>query len=193
MKKLVIGSNTMNLLITCSATISSKTPTGFVGLQINDDPSSFSTEHTRIFLQSSKVRTYKKAMEHMVKLDDSRSTTSCLRQLNSHFAHHSTYSPLRAILSDFNASRLTPATIFTLCDLPDSDGYGFFCTSASKMGSLLLQKFAIATNEKRDLKREDMRSFMSLYKVRSTTKESDSWKPIVEVVAKIESQFSRSE
>lgn len=193
MKKLIIGSNTINLLITYSVTLSSKTPTVFVGPQINEDPSTFSTEYTKTFLQNSKIHNFKKVMEHMNQLDESRNTISCLRQLNSHFAHHSTYSPLRAILSDFNDSRLTPATIFILCDLPDNDGYGSSCTSAPKMGSLLLQKFAIAINVKRDLKRENVRQFMSLYKVCSITEESDSWKPIVEVVAEIESQFSRSE
>lgn len=68
MKKLIIGSNTMNLLITCPATISSNMPTVFVGPQINKYPSSFTTEYTQIFLQRSKIHAFKKAMESVDKL-----------------------------------------------------------------------------------------------------------------------------
>jgi hypothetical protein len=150
----------MNLLITCFTTISSEKPTVFIGPQIDGGPLSFSSASTKIF---SEVVSFEKATEMDI-ADNAHSTISYLRQLTSSFERYSTYTYLTATLDDFNDTRFMPETVFPLCDLPDQDGYGSNHTSASKLGSLLLQKFAIAPLEKSNVTQKDMESFMWIYR-----------------------------
>ena len=47
-------------------------------------------------------------------------------------------------MQEFDSSVYSPATVFTLCDLPNKDGYGVGSTSGAKLGSHILQIFAKA-------------------------------------------------
>ncbi|KAI8886921.1 hypothetical protein K501DRAFT_269303 [Backusella circina FSU 941] len=84
-------------------------------------------------------------------LPPGKSKVSCIRQLPSSFDHILIYKPWRATLDDFDDTRFMPTTVFTLCDTPDSDGYGSINKSCTKLDSLLLKKVAIALNVKADL------------------------------------------
>lgn len=48
------------------------------------------------------------------------------------------------MLQELDSSIYSPATVFTLCDLPNKDGHGVGSTSGAKLGSNILQIFAKA-------------------------------------------------
>jgi hypothetical protein len=138
----------MNLLIACSIDISSEKPAVFIGPQIDGEPLSFSSASTKVFLRSLKVVLFKKKTMKMDRADNKHSIVSCLKQLTRSFEYHLTYACLRVTSNEFSDIRLMPATAFTLCDLFNQDKYSSNYTFASKLSSLLLQKFAIAFYEK---------------------------------------------
>lgn len=183
-KKLLIGSHTMNVLITCSTTIvASRLQEVFVGPQVNLSPTDFTVNSTRIFLRSEEVSSFKKAFSSCLQpsSDCLPPSISCLRQLTSSFSHTSTYAYFRATLDDFNDTRFMPATVFTLCDTPDQDGYGSNHSSAPKIGSLLLQTIAINLSLKRDLSKENISLFQTAYESAQRNEDNESWKIIDQV------------
>lgn len=48
------------------------------------------------------------------------------------------------MLQEFDSSIYSPATVFTLCDLPNKDGFSIGSTSGAKLVSNILQIFAKA-------------------------------------------------
>lgn len=57
----------------------------------------------------------------------------------------------RATLDVLATDLLQPATIFTICDIPGSQGYGISDKSLAKFSSSILQAVAIAVMTNRDL------------------------------------------
>ncbi|KAI7892469.1 uncharacterized protein EV154DRAFT_504536 [Mucor mucedo] len=140
--KLIIGTKTINLLITCSAEISTE-PKINIGPGVEFGHGSITDSNCKIYLMKSKVEEFFK-MFKTFKLNPLHMNISSLRQVTSSFSKCSSYFLWRSTLQEFDSSTLSPATVFTLCDLPNKDGYGVGSTSNSKLSSHILQIFAKA-------------------------------------------------
>lgn len=195
-KKLLIGSHTMNVLITCSTTIAaSKFQEVFVGPQVNITPTDFTVDSTKVFLRSEEVSSFKEAFNSCLQStsDYLSRSISCLRQLTSSFNHTSTYAYLRATLGDFNDTRFMPVTVFTLCDTADQDGYGSNYNSAPKIGSLLLQTIAINLSLKKDLSKKNVSLFQTAYESAQRNEDNESWKIIDLVVSQMNALIEQND
>ncbi|KAG2189580.1 hypothetical protein INT46_001603, partial [Mucor plumbeus] len=140
--KLIIGTKTVNLLITCSAEISTE-PKINIGPGVEFGHGSITDSNCKIYLMKSKVEEFLKMFETF-KLNPLHINISSLRQVTSSFSKCSSYLLWRSTLQEFDSSVYSPATVFTLCDLPNKDGYGVGSTSGAKLGSHILQIFAKA-------------------------------------------------
>lgn len=140
--KLIIGTKTVNLLITCSAEISTE-PKINIGPGVEFGHGSITDSNCKIYLMKSKVEEFLKMFETF-KLNPLHVNISNLRQITSSFSKCSSYLLWRSTLQEFDSSIYSPATVFTLCDLPNKDGYGVGATSGAKLGSQILQILAKA-------------------------------------------------
>ncbi|KAI9489224.1 hypothetical protein BDB00DRAFT_876592 [Zychaea mexicana] len=77
-------------------------------------------------------------------------SVSSLRQYTSGFKHPRTYATWRATLDGLDNDLLQPATIFTIADVPNIQGYGVSDMSMAKPASLVLQTIAIASRHDLD-------------------------------------------
>jgi hypothetical protein len=68
-----------------------------------------------------------------------------------------------------------PATVFTLCDTLDQEGYGCSSGSAAKVGSLLLQVVAIHVNMKRNVTKESLSVFYDTYSHATKKEDTGGW------------------
>lgn len=154
LRKLVIGSHSINLLITCSSTIScAKLQQVFTGPQVNVSLISFTRQYTKIFLRSEEVQTFKQAFMSNENINKQPSISQ-LQQMSSSFDHVSSYLYWRTTLDDMNDTRFMPSTAFSLCDTADHDGYGSNPNSLPKVSSLLLQTIAAHLNSESYLTRK---------------------------------------
>ncbi|KAI7889336.1 uncharacterized protein EV154DRAFT_592269, partial [Mucor mucedo] len=121
----------------------------------------------QLFVASAAVAKFKKT----VALDTSQLHTkismSQLRQVTTSFYHASTFSSWRRSFEHFSDIHCSPATIFTLCDLPSFKGYGSNSTSVTMLSSQLLAAFALI-------------------------KDSKAWIPLQAVVEKLKMEFKNS-
>lgn len=90
-----------------------------------------------------KLKNFLKKFEDF-KLNPSHINISSLRQVTSSFSKCSSYLLWRSTLQEFDSSIYSPATVFTLCDLPNKDGFSIGSTSGAKLVSNILQIFAKA-------------------------------------------------
>lgn len=185
LRKLVIGSHTINLLITCSSTLSyAKLQEVFTGPQVNVSPTSFTRQRTKIFLRSEEVQTFKQAFMSNENINKQPSISQ-LRQLSSSFDHVSSYLYWRATLDDMNDIRFMPSTVFSLCDTADHDGYGSNHNSLPKVSSLLLQIIAIHLNSGSYLTKEAMAPFLTAYASANHNDDVEGWNLLKNIATEI--------
>ncbi|RCH88256.1 hypothetical protein CU097_010389 [Rhizopus azygosporus] len=118
--KLIIGTKTTNLLVTCSAEISNE-PKINIGPGVELDHGSITNSSCKIYLMKSKVEEFLKKFETF-KLNPLHISISSLRRVISNFNKCSPNLLWRSTLQKFDSSIYSPATVFTLCDLPNKDG-----------------------------------------------------------------------
>ncbi|KAG0169491.1 hypothetical protein DFQ28_010124 [Apophysomyces sp. BC1034] len=177
--KLIVASKTMNILSTCSCSLS-KDPQVFVGPETGV---SFSSAETRIFFTCAALKEMKNAFENPVgtKITISPSL-SALRQVTSGFDSSSTFKMFRMTFAPFDDLLHMPATIFTICDLPSFVGYGSNHGSATRIASCLLQLFAIAAlMHSGILKKESFVDFHLKFAA-IEKKDSEQWRSLQTVV-----------
>ncbi|KAI9022761.1 hypothetical protein CLU79DRAFT_804204 [Phycomyces nitens] len=160
-QKLFIASKTMNALCTCSVTLGS-TPQVSIGPghASKVDPRDFN-----LFLASTAAIKFK----DMFATDNNylrvcTPSMSQLRQTTTAFHHPSTFNCWRSTFELFHEILHMSATIFTLCDLPSSSGYGSNSTSVAMLSSQLLAVCAQAhLYHNNRFMEAQMETFMMLY------------------------------
>lgn len=136
--KLIIGSLHWNLLITCSLIVYPPTKDCLnIGPSIDSFTVTLNLKKARIYFRQKNVNSFKDTiMKEDIDIVYSGGIAN-LRQLTSAFNDQSTYLPLRATL--FTDSIVhSPATNFTICDLPCSK-FGFSADSDCRYGSFFLK------------------------------------------------------
>ena len=109
----IIGTKTINLLITCPAEISTELTINIgPGVEFRHD-----SINCKIYLMESKVEELLKAFATF-KLNPLHINISSLRQVTSGFKKCSSYLPWRSTLQEFDSSVYLLATVSTVCDLP---------------------------------------------------------------------------
>ena len=154
-RKLKIGSKSMNVLITMLTDVSKN--------EVSIGP------ETSLSLNSSKIRIFydDAKLSEFIRLSKNQQTetpkyllyVSSIRQLTSEFDKTSTYALWRATLPGFDNDLLQPATVFTVTDLPENQGYGHGDKSIIKTASSLLQIVAIAVLKNCSVHTHDMQHF----------------------------------
>ncbi|KAG1150034.1 hypothetical protein G6F37_011077 [Rhizopus arrhizus] len=191
--KLIIGTKTINLLVTVSVEIS-KDPVVHVGPGVE-----FSSD--RISLDSFKIFVRTKEQDRLIKdfsSDDFLSNPmmlnlSHLRQLTTGFNKLSTYKPWRRSLNEFDTPLYIPATVFTLCSLPNDKGFGFGSSSLAAISSQVLQVFAVAViiNEG-VLKKEELRRLLKEFSpVIAKKKNVKEWLPLKCLMQELEESLEK--
>jgi hypothetical protein len=174
----------MNMLITCSANISTGNALDiYIGPQVDLNISQFTVEKTRIFLKRKEIDRFKNLFQESfssLQIPVLEPAIRCLRQLSSSFNHISTYKSYRATLTDFEDTRFMPITVFTHCDTPNYDGYGALDTSCSKMSSLLLQLVSIGLLNHTSLDKENLDHFFTTYD--SANPNGKSWIALLRIL-----------
>ncbi|ORX61926.1 hypothetical protein DM01DRAFT_1068896 [Hesseltinella vesiculosa] len=149
-KKLKIGSDHMNVLITMSAMI--KTNEVFIG---PETPLTDIESEMIIFYDAAKEKKFLEILrgEQELAMPSYKcpKSVSALRQLSSSFGKASTYSAWRATLNGLDTDLLQPATVFTIADIPGNQKYGISENCTVKAASSALQAVAIAVMTSRSL------------------------------------------
>lgn len=119
-QKLMIGTNSMNALCTCSVVLGDQPQVaigpGYISkLRPNDN---------QLFVAFAAVAKVMKTVALDTNQLHTKILMSQLRQVTTSFHHPSTFSSWRRSFEHFSGIRCSPATIFTLCDLPSFKGYG---------------------------------------------------------------------
>lgn len=115
-----------------------------------------------------------------------------LRQLTSGFHSPTTYKPFRSTLSSFNDPLHKPATVFTLCDLPNNGGYGSNDGAYSRCASQFLQMLAIpAINSSGSLDRTSYDSFQNTYDIQKGV--GDNWNTLDNIIQKMDDFFGETD
>ncbi|KAG1048088.1 hypothetical protein G6F43_009498 [Rhizopus delemar] len=186
-QKMVIATNSMNALCTCSITLG-VTPQVLIGPSY---ASKLSPRDCRLFLTSVAAAKFKKIVTSETDLLHTNTTSmSQLRQLTTSFHHPSTFSCWRRSFEPFYDILHIPATISTLCDLPSFSGYGSNSTSAAMLSSQLLAVWTRAYFYHNSMLTEDqMATFMILYD--SVLKDSRPWISLQAVVEQLKKEFNK--
>ncbi|ORX50199.1 hypothetical protein DM01DRAFT_1393694 [Hesseltinella vesiculosa] len=142
-RKLKIGAKHVNILITLCCKLQSDSSTA-----VDIGPESSCTPHTihpltaRIFYRDICVNAFLKVMEREAATYTPTLTITSLRQLVSGFYDSSTFAMARASHEEFDVDLLMPCTVFTVCDVPNNEGYGSAAGSVAKLSSRYLQSLA---------------------------------------------------
>ncbi|KAI8147833.1 hypothetical protein BJV82DRAFT_308093 [Fennellomyces sp. T-0311] len=188
-RKLMVGTDTINILCICSVLVSA-TQSVSVGPNTNYNVDS---SRTRIYFEIDAIREFQQKQQHITSQNVYEFDLNTLRQLISGFDSPTTYVPYRPTSSPFNDLHHMPATIFTSCDLPSHAGYGTNYTSAPKVASELLQLFAraIVTTSAR-LPKQQYADFRK--KTDSvTTKGTKQWAALSAILVDLDQDFKSKE
>ncbi|KAG2207346.1 hypothetical protein INT47_006820, partial [Mucor saturninus] len=191
--KLIIGTKTINLLITCSAEISTE-PKINIGPGVEFDHGQNSKIYSKIYLMKSKVEEFLK-MFKTFKSNPLHINISSLKQVTSSFSKCSSYLLWRSTLQEFDSSTFSPATVFTLYDLPNKDGYGVGSTSGSKLSSHILQIFAKAVLvNKGIIQLSDFQNVLLEYEsIMKQKRDVKEWSSIIKVMDEINATLNSGE
>lgn len=98
-------------------------------------------------------------------------------------------------MQEFDSSIYSPATVFTLCDLPNKDGYGVGSTSGAKLGSNILQIFAKAILvNKGIIQLSDFHNVLLEYEnIMKQKCDVKEWSSIIKVMNKINASLNSGE
>ncbi|KAI8975290.1 hypothetical protein BDF20DRAFT_597168 [Mycotypha africana] len=137
---------------------------------------------------TSKVEEFLKMFETF-KLNPLHINISSLRHVTSSFSKCSSYLLWRSTLQAFDSSIYSPATVFTLCDLPNKDGYGDGSIFGAKLGShkaILANKGIIQLSDFRNVLLE----YENVMKQKCDVKE---WSSIIKVMDEINASLNSGE
>jgi hypothetical protein len=96
-------------------------------------------------------------------------------------------------LNEFDTPLYIPATVFTLCSLPNDKGFGFGSSSLAAISSQVLQVFAVAViiNEG-VLKKEELRRLLKEFSpVIAKKKDVKEWLPLKCLMQKLEESLDK--
>ncbi|KAG0767834.1 hypothetical protein G6F57_002943 [Rhizopus arrhizus] len=132
----MVGSKSFNILITASTTISTL-PIHSVRQSTNITLSVIASE---IYLRSTSVKKFKETFNPLTSSSTiTNNNIYRLRQVTSSSQDKSTYYMLRSTLEPFDDDLYRSVTTFSLCGLPNNEGYGCSNKSYMKLMSKLLR------------------------------------------------------
>ncbi|RCI06969.1 hypothetical protein CU098_005714, partial [Rhizopus stolonifer] len=132
------GSKSLNILITASTTISTS-PIHSVGTSTNITLSAISSVSSKIYMRLINGKKFKETSNQLISTSTTTNNISRLRQVTSSLHDKAIYNMYWVTLKPFDDDLYQPATIFTLCDIPNNEGYGCSDKSYTKLMSKFLQ------------------------------------------------------
>ncbi|ORE02291.1 hypothetical protein BCV72DRAFT_338821 [Rhizopus microsporus var. microsporus] len=125
----------MNVLITSSTRLQkdSAEEAGNVGPESSSTSLIINPLTVRIFYRNDNIKECITATRNSPMTYSSQKSVLSLRRLVSGFDDKSTYLYARAIHEEFDVDQLMPAIVFTVCDLPHSQGYGSLASSSRNL------------------------------------------------------------
>ncbi|KAG0176614.1 hypothetical protein DFQ28_008092, partial [Apophysomyces sp. BC1034] len=170
-RKLKVGRNTMNILVTMSVCLRAKKRLD-VGPETSATSRQIHPSTARILYRDVEVNRFLQTMKNSA-TQNIHNCMSALRQLVSGFGYSSTFMLAREFHEEFRSDFMVPTTIFTLCDMPHNQCYGTSANSVCKLASRFLQSLALAMTT--DIPTPDFSAALKAYRTAAalrTTQES---------------------